>query len=62
MGGFIRFQGKGAQGMDERYIAAREKGTAMRTINWRLVLEVTAMVAMMLFASYVEGTVPVWAR
>lgn len=40
----------------------REKGTAMRTISWRLVIEVTAMVAMMLFASYVEGTVPVWAR
>lgn len=30
--------------------------------SWRLVIEVTAMVAMMLFASYVEGTVPVWAR
>jgi len=34
----------------------------MKEINWRLVLEVTAMVAMTLFASYVEGTVPVWAR
>lgn len=34
----------------------------MKAINWRLVLEVTAMVAMMLLASYVEGTVPVWAR
>ncbi len=43
----------------------REEGTTMRAVNWnlvRLVLEVTAMVAMMLFASYVEGTVPVWAR
>jgi hypothetical protein len=43
-------------------VKVREKGTAMKEINWRLVLEVTAMVAMMLLASYVEGTVPVWAR
>ena len=34
----------------------------MRTVNWHLVLVITAMVAMMLIASYVEGTVPVWAR
>lgn len=43
----------------------REEGTTMRAVNWnlvRLVLEVALMVATMLFASYVEGTVPVWAR
>jgi hypothetical protein len=34
----------------------------MKTVNWRVVLEVMAMVAMALLASYVEGTVPVWAR
>ena len=40
----------------------REKGEKMKTVNWRLVLVITAMVAMMLLAFYVEGTVPVWAR
>ncbi len=34
----------------------------MRTVNWHMVLVITAMVAMMLIAFYVEGTVPVWAR
>ena len=34
----------------------------MRTVNWHLVLMIMAMVAMMLLAFYVEGTVPVWAR
>lgn len=44
---------------------AREKGTTMKAVNWhlvRMVLEVALMVATMLFAFYVEGTVPVWAR
>lgn len=43
----------------------REEGTTMRAVNWnlvRLVLEVALMVATMLLASYVEGTVPVLAR
>lgn len=43
----------------------REEGTTMRAVNWnlvRLVLEVALMVATMLLASYIEGTVPVWAR
>ena len=34
----------------------------MKTVNWRLVLMIMAMVAMMLIAFYVENTVPVWAR
>ena len=34
----------------------------MKTVNWHLVLVIMAMVAMMLLAFYVEGTVPVWAR
>ena len=34
----------------------------MKTVNWHMVLVITAMVAMMLLAFYVEGTVPVWAR
>jgi lipopolysaccharide export system protein LptC len=34
----------------------------MKTVNWRLVLVIMAMVAMMLLAFYVENTVPVWAR
>ena len=42
--------------------SSRARCEKMKTVNWHMVLVITAMVAMMLIAFYVEGTVPVWAR